>query len=46
MELLRPPAHAADEERQAEHEQQVADDAAGDGCLDEVDVVVVEREAR
>ena len=46
VELLRAAAEAADEERQAEHEQQVADDAAGDRGLDQLDVPVAQRDDR
>src|SRR6476646_10688012 len=46
MKLLHPPAEAADEKRQAEHEQQVADDAAGDRRLDQFDVSVAQCDDR
>jgi hypothetical protein len=38
MKLLRAPSQSADEERKSQHEQQVADDAAGDRRLDQLDV--------
>ena len=44
VERLGPAAETADETRQAEHQQQVADDAAGDGRFDEADVALMERD--
>ena len=46
MKLLRRAAEAADEERQPEHQQQVADDAAGDRGLDQLDVALAQRDDR
>ena len=46
MKLLRAPSQSADEKRQPEHEQQVADDAAGDRRLDQLDMPFVQRDER
>jgi hypothetical protein len=46
IEFLRAASEAADEERCAEHQQQVADDAAGNRGFDQADAPVVERDDR
>ena len=46
IELLRAVLQAARELRGAEHEEQIADDRAGDRCLDEIDEPGAQREDR
>ena len=46
MKLLRAPSQSADEKGQPEHEQQVADDAAGDRRLDQLDMAFVQSDER
>jgi hypothetical protein len=46
VEGLASPPEPADEEAQAEHQQQVADDAPGDRGLDQLDVPFVQRDDR
>jgi hypothetical protein len=46
VKFLRAPAEPADEEREAEHEQQVADDAPGDRRLHQRDVSAPQRDDR